>query len=169
MSEQELPAFVAILARDWSKGDAPIQVKAADMYDAGRIAADELNAGLEDLILVWPVDDYLAGKEPLTTIHAGNVRFNRVLRPAGEVGEAPPRLNILRLDDNEFVQILSGLYGVWDRLTDELSAGPTDDNPGWEEDALVWAIRDNQALLVKLVDMRPEFKYLVADAIKRLL
>lgn len=78
-------------------------------------------------------------------------------------------LNTLQLDDNEFCQILGALYGEWDRLRNELSAGPTDDNDGWEEDGLIWAIRANQALLVKLVEMRPEFRYLVADAIKKLL
>lgn len=79
------------------------------------------------------------------------------------------QLNTLQLDDNEFCQILAGLYGEWDRLTNELSAGPNDDNPGWDQDGLIQAIRANQALLVKLVSIRPEFKYLVADAIKRLL
>jgi hypothetical protein len=77
-------------------------------------------------------------------------------------------MNTLQLNDDEFCQILGALFEEWDRLTNELSVGPSDDNPGYEEDALLWAIRDNQTLLTKLVEMRPDYRYLVADAIKRL-
>jgi hypothetical protein len=77
-------------------------------------------------------------------------------------------MNTLQLNDDEFCQILGALFGEWNRLTDELSAGPSDDNPGWEEDALLWAIRANQELLSKLIEMRPDYRYLVADALKRL-
>lgn len=77
-------------------------------------------------------------------------------------------LNTLQLNDDEFTQILSALFCKWDSLTDELSAGPSEDNEGWEEDGLLWAIRGNQELLLKLVEIRPDYRYLVADAIKRL-
>lgn len=76
-------------------------------------------------------------------------------------------LNTLQLSDDEFTQILSALYCKWDSLRDELSDGP-EYNDGWEEDGLLWAIRGNQELLVKLVEIRPDYRYLVADAIKRL-
>lgn len=114
MSETRTPynagGFVAALAREWGKGGTPILVTAADIYDAGRIAADELNAGLEDLVFLWPVDDYTAGKEPLATLHAGNARYNRVLRPAGEVGEAPPRPEFtLHLNRLELISLNRGL------------------------------------------------------------
>lgn len=163
--------FLVTLARDGKAIAGPVYVNAVNRRAAARIAYDDLpDVKDSDTMLVWTLIEFDQNEKP-GEYAAGNVRFNVPTRPAGEVSESPPcpQLPTLQLDDNEFCQVLGGLYGEWDRLTNELSAGPSEDNPGWEEDGLIWAIRANQALLVKLVSMRPEFKYLVADAIKRLL
>lgn len=75
-------------------------------------------------------------------------------------------MNTLALDDNELFQILRGLYCTWDRLTDELSTGPTDDNPGFDENGLIYAIRDVLSLMDKVISIKPEYRYLVNDALK---
>jgi hypothetical protein len=75
-------SYLVTLARTWQTGQEPTLFNAASYIDVARLAYDDLNATEHDEILVWTVEDYHTGKEPVA-FNAVKVHINRPIRPHG--------------------------------------------------------------------------------------